>query len=153
MNLKKLNKKAALGPQTMIFLFLLNLFLIAAGISWGILAFFTSDYDFREVDATLITSTIEQCLTKNNIEFVSKEQFASDFYKTCKINKAVTDESFFIHIEFSPDKIYESGPGDLTQCALAEKNVNYPKCFVATIEEKNIFIKAGSNQHSKRIKT
>ena len=54
-----MNNKATLGEQTMVVLFLLNLFLIMAGIVWGVYAFFTQDYEFREADSALLTFHIK----------------------------------------------------------------------------------------------
>jgi hypothetical protein len=144
-----MNRKATLGPQTMIFVFLICLILMIAGIVWGISAFFGTTYDFRTVDTTLLTTRIENCLTQNDIQFQNKEQFEKQFYRECKINKNVTDQFFFIHIDFGSDASYDAGPGDRTQCALSEKNENFPKCSIARIEEKNIFIQTGSNQKSR----
>lgn len=146
-----LNKKAALGPQTMVFVYFFILVIIAAGIVWGVLSFFTANYDFREVDASLLTEKIVNCLSDKKIEFQNAEQFESEFYEKCKINKEVIDQSFFIFIKFSDDKIFEAGPGDKTQCELAEKNINYPKCKSTTLGE--IEIETGSNQKSRKIKT
>jgi len=147
-----MNNKATLGEQTMVVLFLLNLFLIMAGIVWGVYAFFTQDYEFREADSALLTFHIKDCLIENNIPFENESQFAADFYKVCRLNKKVIEENFLVYIKFT-DKEFRAGIADLTQCALSEKNENFPKCTNTTIEEKNIFIQTGSNQKSKRIKT
>jgi len=149
--MNKMNKKAALGSQTMIWLFILLLLIIGGGIVGGISMFFGSEYDFRKVDASLLNYKIATCIKENSLEFNEDlEIFEQTFYQTCQLNKEITKNNFFIFIEFSSDGTYQIGPGDRTQCALAEKNKNFPKCINTTIQtaQQSIFIETGSNQHS-----
>ncbi|MFH1290517.1 MAG: hypothetical protein ABIH92_03855 [Nanoarchaeota archaeon] len=155
-----MNKKAALGSQTMVYIYFLILIMILGGIVWGMSMFFGEGYDFREIDASLLNYRIKECLTEKDINLdinvkTEREKFEQEFYQKCRINQNVTDYSFFIFIDFGGEKNYTSGPGDRTQCALADKNKNYPRCVNSTLElgEKTIFIETGSNQKSVRKRT
>lgn len=145
-----MNNKATLGPQVMVFLFILNLLIITGGIVFGVTSFFTQDYDFREIDANLLNTKITECLAKENMNL---ENIPNEIYKLCKINKEVTDEYFFIYIKKDGSVVFESGPGDETQCALAEKNKNFHFCVSSEISEKKLYIQTGSSQNSRRLKT
>ncbi|MFH1803241.1 MAG: hypothetical protein ABH864_07400 [archaeon] len=148
-----MNKKAALGAQTMIFIFLINLFIIGAGIAFGVSSFFASEYDARDVDAYLLATHIRNCITEGKIELEDEQQFASEFFEKCRINEEAINSSFFIYIEFKNGNFTASGPGDRTQCALSEKNDAFPKCEIARIEEKGVFIQAGSNQKARKVRS
>ncbi|MBS3076984.1 hypothetical protein J4233_01800 [Candidatus Pacearchaeota archaeon] len=149
-----MNKKAALGAQTMIFVFIIILVIIGAGIVIGVGIFFAGEYDFREADAITLKNQIAYCITNSNINLESKESFGAEFYKTCRINKQAIDTSFLIYIEVDEKPFLQAGSLDRTQCALSEKNNAYPKCISETFDKggKKIFVQAGSNQNSRKIR-
>lgn len=148
-----MNKKAALGAQMMVFLYLLIIILIAGGITRGIAMFFGEEYDFRETDASLLNQKIYNCLSEKNINLninlTEKEKFEQEFYSTCQIDKNVIESTFFLSLTFNSQD-YKIGSGDATQCALAYENPNYPKCITSTLTKDNtiITIQTGSNQKS-----
>ncbi len=150
------NKKAALGSQTMIFVFLLIVLLILGGLVTGVSMFFGKEYDFRGVDASILNYKIQKCLAENNFNFALPEkEFEQTFYSSCQLDQNITKQNFFVLIKYDNKKIYEIGPGDITQCALADKNPNYPKCVnsTLTLNQKIIFIETGSNQKAIKRKT
>lgn len=154
---KTMNKKAVLGVANMIWLFLLIAFIILIGLAAGFYIFLSAEYDFREVDASILNYKIEKCLGENELKWeADKEDFEQQFYPICNLNKKVISENnFFIYINFNDEKNYTAGKGDRTQCALSEKNPNYPVCVDSILEKngKTIFVQTGSNQHSKKIRT
>lgn len=150
-----MNKKAALGGQTMFFVFLMTIIIIAAGIGIGVSAFFSTEYDFRQVDSVLLNQKISQCLSSKNLNLESIEQFASDFYEICGLNKNSTEKHFFIHIDVNNKKFFEQGSGDQTQCSLGEDNDQYMECTTneLTKKDKKIFLQTGSKQKSEKLRT
>lgn len=151
-----MNKKAALGAQTMVFVFILIILLILGGLVLGISMFFGSEYDFREVDASLLNYRLQKCFAENEFNFALPEkEFEKEFYSSCQLDQNATTQNFFIYITYDDKTIYETGPGDITQCALADKNPNYPKCVNSTLtkNQKTIFIQTGSNQKAVKRKT
>jgi hypothetical protein len=147
-----LNKKAVAGPQTMIWAFALIVIVMCLGIVLAVSIFFAADYDFRQADADILNYKLNDCLAKNEIDFtLSPEQFAEKLYVLCDLNKQVIEENFFMHIK-SEQNEYVLGKGDQTQCALSEKNTNYPKCRYSSLKS-GIEIQTGSNQKSLKLQT
>ncbi|MFH1425148.1 MAG: hypothetical protein ABIG28_00245 [archaeon] len=147
----KTHKKAQAGNQLMIFPFLFLLIVIGTGIWLGISMFFGSEYDFRKIDATLLHNSIRSCISENNFDWsLPREELEKEFYKTCKINQEVVESYLGIEIKVN-DEIKVKWLGDPTQCALADKNKNFPRCENSTtpLNEEEIKITAGSNQHSR----
>ena len=148
-------KKAALGSQTMIYLFIIIWLIIIGGIVWGLLSFFGSEYDFRQVDADILNYQIKKCLSEEDINLdinlkTDLQAFEQELYTKCNLDENITKENFYIFIDLSGEQTYIVGKGDKTQCALSEKNENYPKCKNSTLikDQKTIFIQTGSNQRS-----
>lgn len=150
-----MNKKAALGPQSMVYLFLIIIIIIGTGLAIGVGAFFSADYDFREVDATILAETITECISEKDISFNSQSKFESDFYEKCNLNKKAIENSFYIYISVNEQDFYKIGIGDKTQCALGEDNDQFMKCLSTNIEKENkrIFIQTGTNQKGRKLPT
>jgi hypothetical protein len=150
------HKKAVAGSGTMIFLFFIVVFVIFAAISAGLYMFYGAEYDFRQIDASLLNYKIKTCLEENDISFTGKEQFESDLYATCNINKEVIEENnFFILINSSEGYTFVTGRGNPTECALSEKNKEFLKCKYSTLNKNSqkIFIQTGSNQKILKVRT
>lgn len=147
-----MNKKAALGGQTMIYVFLLVLIITGSSIAIGLGMFFSAEYDFRETDSQLLTNRLAKCLSENNILFPSDNSLPEELYQTCNINQEVIEKTMFISIDFE-GQTHQGGRGDKTQCALSEKNNAYPKCTSTTIQisTEEMKIITGSNQNSRKV--
>jgi hypothetical protein len=150
--------KAQLGVQMTVIWFLFLLFLIIVTLAAGTYMFFGSGYDARQIDADALNFKVKKCLTENTFDTSlitqeNDEPFEEKFYKTCKINHEVIKENQFIYITFPDGKIYEEGKGDPTQCALQEKNDNFPRCSESTLTKNNEIIKVqtGSNQQGQEV--
>jgi len=148
-------RKGQIGNMTMIIVFVFLLGVIGTGIYFGTWMFFSSDYDFREIDAKILNKNIRLCIKNQEINWSNsdKEALSSEFLKKCRINSNVTDNLFFIQIKNGDVEILNLGRGDGVQCGLLEKNTKYMRCFNSTIhesygnEEFLFFIQTGSNQN------
>jgi len=138
------SKKAQAGNILMSFWFFFLLTIISVSISIGVIIYFGEEYDFRQVDANTLNEKILSCLEKNEINFEENE----NFFETCSLNEKVLNESYFIFIKKNNDRIFELGPGDTTRCALADKNIKFPRCTNSTIikDEDKFFIQVGASQ-------
>lgn len=146
------SRRAEVGEQLTVFWFLFLLFIIVVGLAGGTYLFFGAGYDFREIDAAALNYKINKCLSENEISLNQLEKFESEFYAKCKINKdSIANNQIFIFINSTNEKNYfRAGKGDLTQCALQDKNENYPRCESSSLVKngETIFIQTGSNQKS-----
>ncbi len=149
-----MNELASLGSMTMIFVFVIPILLIGAGLSFGLAAFYGNDLDFREADASALNFKVTKCLSENEFSY-SSESFSEDFFEVCKLNKEVISSESFISISFNGEMIYTEGKGDRTLCSLGAKNKNYPVCESRTLvkNENKILIETGANQQAEKIRT
>lgn len=151
-----MNSKAQSGNFMFIFWFLFLLILVGGGIALGISMFFGSEYDFRQVDANILNHKLTKCLSENEIDLSqTNEEIGSEIYKKCKINPDLSDNSLLILIKIGDEQKFKAGPGDATQCALAEKNKNFPRCKSSSITKDYtlINITTGSNQNRQEKRT
>lgn len=149
-----LNKKAALGGQTMIYVFLLSLFIIAVGIALGVGMFFGEEFDFREADALNLKTEVLSCIKEKALDLESKEKFSEEFFTRCRINEQAINSGNYIYLEINDEEFFEVGPIDKTQCELGKKSQEYPRCVEETInvKDKKIFILTGANQKARKIR-
>ncbi|MBI2451661.1 hypothetical protein HYV50_01120 [Candidatus Pacearchaeota archaeon] len=152
------NKKAQLGSQMMIFAFIFLLLIAGIGIVTGIYIFFSSEYDFRQIDAEILNYGVNSCLQKKEINFnVPPQELENEILKKCALHKTVTDNYFLISIKNEADNkiLLKLGKGDETRCGLAEKNTQFPKCTNSTVtlkinnNQQTLLILTGSNQNSR----
>ena len=143
-------KKAQAGNALMIFWFIFLLILVGGGIVIGIGMFFGSEYDFRQVDADLLNIKINSCLQENPLDFSkTNSEIENEIFEKCKINEKLSEHGLFILIKNkTQEQILKIGSGDNTQCALADRNENFPRCENSTIilAKEKYFIFTGSNQ-------
>lgn len=134
-----IQKKAQLGNQTMIFAWIILLIIIAGSIVAGVYLFFGAAYDFSSIDAKILNSRVSECLEDHPP--------GPEFLELCNLNPKSINNTFLIVIN---DQQY--GKGDLTQCALSEKNKAFPICITTTktINSQTYKITTGSNQEIRR---
>ncbi len=153
-----INKKAETesGEFLMLLAYIMIMLAIGAGIWIGISFFFSSEYDFRSVDAKILNNKISSCIQNNEINWnnENKDSLVQDFLSKCRINQNIANSSLFIQIKKGNLELLRLGKGDEVQCSLSEKNILYPKCFNSTIYKDNnldsqFFILTGSNQKSR----
>lgn len=151
MQIDKINKRGEVGDQVMLIIFIFLLVLISVGVVSGVLIFFGSEYDFRQVGAEVLNYNIRNCLDKEGID----SSFFSNLYERCGLNEGIINSSYIVKIcENSQDCImeqnYKFSHGDAVQCGLtgAFGNINYPKCSIReiTIQGVTYTIIIGSKQ-------
>jgi len=143
------NKKGALGNQTMIFSWILLIVIIAGSIVAGVYLFFGATYDFRPIDATILNSKVSECLR----EYLTEPNSQENFLELCNLNEKVINNTFLIIIKnLDSGDVLKYGRGDLTQCALSDKNKAFPICknSTQTINSEKYLIITGSHQKIKR---
>ena len=143
-----LNKKAQIGEQIMVFPFLFILVVICVGIAIGVYIFFGGGYDFRQVDADILSYKIGNCILDNEVN----EEFWSDLYTKCRLNKEVLDKYSLFRVSYGGDEKFSTG-GDFEQCGFKGKNEKYPQCskkeFVKG--EMRVIVETTNKQSSRRI--
>ena len=150
-------RKGQIGNMTMIIAFVFLLMIIGTGIYLGTMIFFSSDYDFREIDAKILNKNIRTCIKEQDINWSNndKRALSKEFLSKCRINLNIIDNSFFVQIKNGDVEFINLGRGDEVQCGLSEKNIKYMRCFNSTIyknygdERFPFFIQTGSNQNSR----
>lgn len=154
-----LDKKGDLGDVTMFLVYMFFMTVIGVGIFGGMYIFFVQGYEFREVDAEILSYKIQRCIMDNEID----DSFRDKFYEMCKIDKDVVDKYSLIKVcRNSDDCVNERsnegiliGEGSKYQACRFEggkENDAFPKCvntvFVKGRERFEII--TGSTQISRR---
>ena len=147
-----MNYKSQAGNFAVIFWFIFLLVLTTIGLVAGVVIFFGEEYDFRQVDSDILNKKINDCLQKKEID-LEAENFSREIEKKCSLNLEVIKEDYFLLIKKDENILFDVGQGDETQCALAEKNINFPRCSnsTLTIENNLFFIQAGSSQKRREV--
>lgn len=145
------NKKAQsheILPIILWFGLLLGIILIS--IVGGLTIFFGQEYDFRQADASLLNEKISSCIQQNPSIIEKEEISLEELLEKCRIDKTIEEKDFLIQISKNNKMLIKIGKGDVTQCQLAEKNKNFPKCALSSqkINDQDIQIITGSNQHA-----
>lgn len=156
---EKMNRKgAAMGDMTMFFMFMFLLVVIGAGVVVGVLMFFGQGYDFRGVDAELLSYKIKECVLKDS-DFFSKG--GGDFFTRCKLNEKIVRENNIVKICkgegdcMDKDGVISVG-SNFPSCRFegSGDNLEYPRCdeekFVTQSGER-VWIIVGSKQVSRRV--
>jgi|SRR3989344_2417516 len=151
------NKKAQTGDMLMVFAFIFLLFIIGTGIYFGTSLFFSSNYDFRKIDAELLNKKLLSCFKENNLNLENLESLKGEISTLCKINPQVVKDYMLIIIfkDSSIEPFLKIGKGDETSCLLEDKNINFPKCITSEIvksynnQKTTLKIITGSNQNSR----
>jgi hypothetical protein len=129
-----MNKKAmSVGDMTsMVVLFILFV-LVAGGIAFSFSLSFEEDYDFREIDAKLLSERLADCVSSNVLD----DSFKNNIYSLCSLDK----ESFgeFRQFKICIDSlnclvdntafILEGSNFEICELNLAEKNQEQFICF------------------------
>jgi hypothetical protein len=137
------------------------LVIIAVGVTMGVLMFYSSSVDIKELEANALAGKVIDCMIVNgdlNKAFLNN----ADIFSLCSLNKEVIEKSFFIRISFyDANSLKLNYPKEISagvlaferDCEIGEiKNAGgYPKCveysIPSVINDKEIIIKiiAGSN--------
>jgi len=149
----QINRKGS-GESLMFFAFIFILFIILAGIVLGVSAFYGRGYDFRLVEANVLSDRVEKCFMDNDF---FEPGFNKSIFSKCGMHENVEDEHLIYVNRISDGKEFFIGVLDYkNQCFLkgAEKNPNFPKCKSQTITKQgeNFELIIGANQKSRRIK-
>lgn len=159
------DKKAQFGKQIMIFPFVFLLIIIALGISAGIVIFYGTGYDYRDIDSSILVKKLGDCV----LDISDFDKLRGDFYETCGLSKKSLEENkYFFRVcrelngadcatSDGDTKIVESLGSNFQICFLegAKENKNYPRCSYMTVKlnEETYSIIAGSNQQIRRVST
>lgn len=149
------NKRGQLPYNMMIFIFLFILSIIVGGIAMGTAMFFSSDYDFRKIDAELLNYKLKNCLEENEFDFsLPREQLEEKIYEVCSLVNLKEAQDFLIVIKFNGEEKFRAGAEDESSCILWNKNKAFPRCEPSTILKNGdeITIIAGASQDKKEEK-
>ncbi len=71
------------------------LILVAGGISAMVYVFYGAPYDIREMEATIMTNKISDCISENGLinEKIFEKDFQENFLEKCNLNFDVEDEN------------------------------------------------------------
>ncbi len=153
-----MDKRAELGDQLALGMFLFLMTIIGLGIIGGVYLFYGYGYDFRSLEANLLGQKVISCLGENEIN----AEFFNNFYKKCNFNQQVLSEDHKLKICSNVDLQTCIGNGkgefvlgsDFDICLLnaAKKNRNYPKCETMEFKkgESTYVVLAVSNQQFKK---
>jgi hypothetical protein len=160
--MNSLRKRGELGNQILMFEYLFLLISIAVGISVGVLIYFGDGFDFRQIEADILNSKMQDCISQNFV----LDKITSNFYETCLINMdSVEKNKLLIRIceNSSAEKcasgngILFSVGGNFESCFFsgAKENKAYVQCSSKIMEKegKTLVILTGSNQQIRRIST
>lgn len=131
-----MNRRGTTGEQisTLGVIFILIL-IIAAGISFGIISYFGSGYDFSYEESTILSNNIQNCISNNAIN----QEFFDNFYKNCRLNQQVIENNHRIKIcegmnekdcIESSNSLFAVGSNFIGYCGLSgtKENSNYAPC-------------------------
>ena len=153
-----MHKKGELGEQVSVFMFLFLMFVIGIGIVAGVYIFFGQGYDFREVEANLLSYKIGECIKENEIteEFFEK----GNFFEKCRLNKGAVEKNNIIRICsgvedcMRAEKSLLDAGSNFQACGFegTKKNEAHPLCATNEFSkgEKKFSIIVGSKQFSRR---
>jgi hypothetical protein len=129
-----MDRRAQLGEQLMIFMFLFFMVVIGAGIVIGAYVFIGPEFDFRPTEAAILNYQIRECFTHDTFSMKDKMEegtFKDFVFKQCKLNAEVIGTYNGIKIcnagQGVDDCIKEGKPlfstgGDFQPCGFNEKN-------------------------------
>lgn len=144
------------------------LFIVAAGIVYMAALFYGSPYDVREIEATLLSNQIADCVSKGGYLNEQALQLTSDnFLEFCNLNFNVEDfkdwktqEQFYVEINFykfnkdAPDGLGSKFVEDIVagNTNLKEycdkKGKNFPVCV-----ERDFYVLVKENPHIIKVKS
>jgi len=159
------NKKAQFGKQIMIFPFVFLLIIIALGISAGVVIYFGTGYDFRALDASLLSYKIEKCVLENS----DLNKLKDNFYETCRLNKESLEKNKFFFKVCRDLNAIDCANTEDDKNILVSLGSNFQPCFFEGVKENKAYAKChnldllkdgaqisiitGSNQQIRRIST
>jgi len=129
-----MHKKAQLGEQIMVFMFIFLMFVIGAGIVLGTYFFVGPEFDFRNAEADMLSYKIRTCINANEVVLTGDaEQNLKLVYEKCSINKNLLDMNNFIKICDNTKNpldcvnkenpvLSSAGPSSFQPCGFLEKN-------------------------------
>ncbi len=96
-----IQRRAQLGEQMMIFVFIFFLVMIGAGIVIGTFVFVGAEFDFRQTEASLLSYKVKQCLDEERLFGMEKMQIGERrgfFMKECGFNESSLERNNLVKI-------------------------------------------------------
>ena len=155
------------GEQLLSIWWFAVLVIVAGGIVFGVLIFYSSHVDIRALESKVLVDRITNCIDNKaleNEEFLKGKEGNFDVLGNCKINKELFGKgsNYFIKISTSDKELYKFGnPSFEEQCQIKEgalRAKHFPECYERTISFSNqndnlkINVLAGSNNQGEVIK-
>lgn len=148
-----LNKKADIGDQAMFVWFLFMMIVVGLSVVAGVFIFFGSGYEYRDIDAGLLNSKIQDCIFNEGL-FNDIEKIGEDFYKKCGFDKNSINENFIVLIKNADtENVLLQIGSNFESCFFEKKSESFVRCSKENIyfNNKKFEIVTGSNQKSRRI--
>jgi len=157
----KSNRKGVLGDATMFSVFFFIILIIGGGIVGGVLIFYGGEYEFKGVEAEVLSYSVKTCLVEKGVD-----ELKNDFYGVCKINEEVflrgnkarickdISEDGCLEARSTDSGVEFSTDGDFVICRLegAEENEDYGKCDIEEIrlgDEKYLIVSISEREIKK----
>jgi len=145
------------GEQLLSIWWFAVLVIVAGGIVFGVLIFYSSHVDLRALESKVLADRIANCIENKALE--SEEFFDGGFdvLGDCEINKELFGKgsNYFIKISISDEELYNFGnPSFEEQCQIKQgalRAKHFPECYERMIRfsdqnaNTEINILAGSN--------
>jgi len=157
-----MHNRGQLGEQIMVFMFIFLMFVIGAGIVLGTYFFIGPEFDFRAVEADMLSYKIKDCILNDGSLFDGIKANPDLFYTKCSLNKEVIESNNAIRVcpgaaevnicldPNNPDAVFAVGNYGLCDPAGSNKIVG---CSVASFSDSkgtNYVIIATSKQKIRR---
>jgi hypothetical protein len=161
----RINKKAQLGEQLMIFVFLFFLVIIGGGIIIGTYVFVGPEFDYRTTEAAILNYQIRECFLQGKLagldalpgDILTRKDFV---FKACRINPDVANSNNLVKICIAGSEIKqclgEENPvfttgGDFQPCGMNDPT-KFLGCSVESVMKngKNYVVVTTSKQKIRR---
>ena len=151
------NSKGQIGEQAMFAFFIFLCFIIAVGLFTGVSIYFGGEYDFRPLEASMLSYSIKECMLTKNIDFNVKdaEGLSTELFSKCSLDKTVIRNYYIVQIKDENNILFGFGNPVLCDLKGGANNPGFPKCTAdkVTINGKSIDILVGSKQQSRSLGT
>ena len=140
------------GTGILYLVYMLMMAMIAGGTIGGLIAYFGKGYDFRQSEANLLLSRVEECFIRENFFADEFGEGVTGFYEKCRLSEDVLSENHLVYVKRKSDnKEFFVGVYDYAiRCGMdaRKKNLNLPLCAEGKIGD--YYFLAGSSQNSRR---
>jgi len=160
--MKKMNKRADSGDNTMFFVFFFLIIIVSAGIVGGAFVFYGKEFDFKNIESQMLFQDTKNCLSSSEFDFNRVKDDPYYFYEKCQLNETVlgnylglkvcVDTKNFENCFESSDAIIRVG-SNFQACLFegSKGNNNFPKCINGTfVRDGKAYALIVSSHHSAR---